>query len=72
MSVPSHEAEARAADLESHARLDLIREHISHGLVEVDEDPHSQLGLDAALGDEVIERVCEGIPEAALCQWRGL
>jgi hypothetical protein len=48
------------ADLECEARLDLVGEDIGDGLVEVGEDLHGKLGFDAALGDEVVERVCKG------------
>jgi hypothetical protein len=41
-------------------RLDLICEHVGNRLVEVCEDLHGQLGLDAALGDQIVQRVREG------------
>ena len=46
--------------LECEPRLDLVCEHVGNGLVEVCEDLHGQLGLDAALGDQVVQRVREG------------
>jgi hypothetical protein len=56
-----------ATDLECQARLDLLREHIGDGLVEVQEDLHGELGLYAALGNEVVERVCKGAAQTVLC-----
>jgi hypothetical protein len=56
------------ADLECEARLDLVGEDIGDGLVEVGENLHGELGLDTALGDEVVERVCEGTAQTAAGQ----
>jgi hypothetical protein len=55
-------------DLECEARLDFVGEDIGDGLVEVGEDLHGELGLDTALGDEVVERVCEGTAQTAAGQ----
>lgn len=52
-------------DLESQARLDLVGEHVGNGLVEVCEDSHGELRLDAALCDERVERVCECAADTA-------
>jgi hypothetical protein len=49
--------------LERHTRFDLVCKHLRDGFVEVDEDLHSQLRLDAALRDEQVERVCQGLAE---------
>lgn len=58
---------AGATDLECQAGLDLLREDVGDGAVEVGEDLHGQLGLDAALRDEVVQRVCERAAQAAAC-----
>jgi carbamoylphosphate synthase small subunit len=57
-------------DLECQARLDLVGKHVGDSLVEVGEDLHSELRLDAALGDEVVEGVCEGAAQTVCCQLR--
>jgi hypothetical protein len=56
------------AHLECKPRLDLVCEHIGDRLVEVDEDLHGQLGLDAALGDQIVQRVREGAAQTVCCQ----
>jgi hypothetical protein len=50
----------RQTHLESQAGLDLIGEAVCDCLVKVDENLHGKLGLDSALGDQVVERVCKG------------
>jgi hypothetical protein len=56
----------RATDLECQARLDLLGEDIGNSLVKVQEDLHGELGLYAALGDEVIQCVCQGAAQTVL------
>jgi hypothetical protein len=56
-----------ATDLERQARLDLFREHVGNSLVKVEENLHGELGLYAALGNEVVQRVCEGAAQTVLC-----
>ena len=48
-----------AADLEVHARLDLVCQHFGDGFVEGGDDFHGGLGFDAAGMDEVVESVNE-------------
>ena len=43
------------AYLKRQARLDLVGEHVGNCLVEVGQDAHGQLWLDAALGDQRVE-----------------
>lgn len=52
-----------ATHLERQPRLHLVCKHFCNSLVEVYEDLHRQLGLDAALGDEVVKSVREGTAE---------
>ena len=54
------------AYLKRQARLDLVGEHVGNCLVEVGQDAHGQLWLDAALGNQRVERVCEGTADAVL------
>jgi hypothetical protein len=56
--------------LERQASFDLVSKPVRNRFVEVDEDLHGQLGLDSALGDQVVERVCEGTAQTVLCQPR--
>lgn len=49
----------RLADLEVHARFNLIGEHFGDGLVKGGDDFHGGLGFDAAGVDEVVESVNE-------------
>lgn len=54
------------AYLKRQARLDLVSEHVGNGLVEVGQDAHGKLRLDAALGDQRVERVCKGTADTVL------
>jgi hypothetical protein len=44
-----------------------VSRDIGDGFVEVEEDLHGELGLYAALGDQVVECVCEGAAQAVRC-----
>lgn len=64
-----HDKEKRglgSSHLEAEAGLDLVGQHFGDGLVEVHEDLHGKLRLDAALRDERVQRVCEGATETAM------
>jgi hypothetical protein len=61
---------ATATHLERQPRLDLIRQYVRYRFVEVRENLHRKLGLDSALGDEVVQRVREGAAYTASCQPR--
>lgn len=56
-----------AAHLECEPRLHARREIVSNCLVEVGEDLHSQLGLDAPLVDKFVNRIDESLADA---RWR--
>jgi 2-iminoacetate synthase ThiH len=58
----------RQAHLERQASFDLISKPVRNRFVEVYENLHGQLGLDSALGDQVVERVCEGTAQTVHCQ----
>ena len=70
---------------EVEAGLDALGEHLGDDAVEVVEDLHGELGLDASVVDEVVDRVdegfadadtgyedCEGEGERLRCEWEGL
>jgi hypothetical protein len=61
-------ASVQQAHLERQTGLDLLCEPVRDCFVEVYEDLHGQLGLDSALGDQVVERVCEGTAQTVLRQ----
>lgn len=50
--------------LERQPCLDLVLKHVCDGSVEVGEDLHRQLRVDASVRDEVIESVCQGGADA--------
>lgn len=50
----------RPTDLEGETRFDLVAEHVGNSLVKVEKDLHGELGLDPALGDELVECIGEG------------
>lgn len=50
--------------LERQARLHLFLQHIRDRAIEVGQDLHRQLGVDAGVRDEVIEGVCESGTDA--------
>lgn len=50
--------------LERQPCLDLVLKHVCDGSVEVGEDLHGQLRVDARVRDEVIESVCQGGADA--------
>ena len=52
-------SEALAADLEVHARFDLLGKHFGDGLVKGGDDFHGGLGFNAAGMDQVVESVNE-------------
>lgn len=54
--------------LERQPSLDLICEYVGDRLVKVGEDLHGQLGLDAALGNQIVQRVREGTAQTVRCQ----
>jgi hypothetical protein len=54
-------------NLKRQPRFDLVREYVGDCFVEVEKDLHGELGLYAALGDEVVKRVCEGAAQTVLC-----
>lgn len=56
--------------LERQSSLDLFRKHFRNRLVEVCENLHGELGLNPALGDEVVECVREGPTYTTFCQSR--
>ena len=45
--------------LEAHARLDLLRQGVGDGFVEVADDLHGKLRLDLSVHDEIVERIRE-------------
>lgn len=51
--------------LERQARLHLLLQHVRDCAIEVGQDLHRQLGVDAGVRDEVIEGVCESGTDAA-------
>lgn len=53
--------------LEGHPGFHFVPEHRRYALVEVLENAHGQLRLDAARGDQVIEGVGEGETDAVRC-----
>lgn len=50
--------------LEAKVCLDFIREHLSHAAVEVRENLHSELRINATLTDEIVERISESNSDA--------
>lgn len=54
--------------LERQPRLDLVCKHVGDSLVEVCEDLHGQLWLDATLGDQVVQGVGESTAQAVYRQ----
>lgn len=60
--------ELLSTHLERQPCLDLICKYVGDRLIEVGEDLHGQLGLDTALGDQVVQRVREGTTQTACCQ----
>lgn len=50
--------------LKSQSSFDLILEHIGDRTVEVGENLHRQLWVDASVRDEIIEGVCQSSAEA--------
>ena len=59
---------ASATNLKRQPRLDLLRKHIGDGSVKVGENLHGKLGLYSALGNKVVQRVCERAAQAAVYQ----
>jgi hypothetical protein len=59
---------APSSHLERQASLDPISQPVRNCFVEVYENLHGKLGLDSALGDQVVERVGEGTAQTVLCQ----
>jgi hypothetical protein len=68
ISTSTLTAGACQTHLERQTGLDLVCEPICDCFVEVYEDLHGELGLDSALGDQVVERVREGTAQTVLCQ----
>lgn len=57
--------------LERQPRLHLLSQHLCDTAIEVRQDLHRELGLDAALADQVIEGVRKRHADAkGLCQYR--
>lgn len=52
--------------LERQAGLDLLLQHFGDGAVEVGEDLHGELGIDAVLGDQIVEGVRESGTDATM------
>jgi hypothetical protein len=59
-----------ATHLERQPGLNLLRQDVGYRFVEVGEDLHRKLGFDAALSDEVVQRVREGAAYTASSQPR--
>lgn len=51
--------------LELQARLDVLLQRLGDGLVEVAQDLHRQLRVDALIADEVVERIRQRKADAA-------
>lgn len=51
--------------LKGQAGLDLLLKNLRNRAVKVGEDLHGELGIDAMLGDEVIEGICQSGADAA-------
>jgi hypothetical protein len=68
ISTSTPAAGACQIHLERQTGLDLICEPVCDRFVKVYEDLHGKLGLDSALGDQVVERVREGTAQTVLCQ----
>lgn len=56
-----------ASYLEGHSSLHFLSQHVCDALVEVLEDAHGELRLDAAGGDEVVESVGKGETDPGYC-----
>lgn len=49
--------------LERQPRLDLLLQDLGDSFIEMRKDLHGQLRIDAMLGNQVIESVCQGSPD---------
>lgn len=55
--TPVNGRRSRKTNLETHPRLDLLRQHLLHDPVKVAQDLHGQLWLDVALVDKIVDCV---------------
>ncbi len=56
----------RCAHLERQPSLDLVLKRLGDGAIEVGQDLHRQLGIDAVIADEIVQRVSQREADAAL------
>lgn len=55
---------ANGTNLELQPTLDVLLQRLGDGLVEVAENFHGELGIDALFADQVVEGVCQSEPDA--------
>ena len=62
--LSSHTCELGGTDLKRKSGFDLLCQCLRYGAIKIAEDFHRQLGLDATVVDQVIDRVYQGFADA--------